>query len=618
MKEDYGFFNSKDRDRCYNAKDWADYFFPFFRTGVFNGHLQIVENEGMSIKATPGYAWIDGYKYHLWDEGVLDLEMASGNMNRKDSIVVRLDLTNKWVRMFCKTGSYYAGTAIPPTPEISATIHEIVIAHVSVAAGTTRITQSMIEDTRMNKTICGWVCGAVDQIDFSQITAQFEGFFADYRKNISDEFKQFQENAGNYCDQFVAWVAGKKAEITTWQGKEEEEFDAWVEEFVNKWESWLLGETKGWQEEIIDWFNNLREQLTENAAVSLQEQIGNLNNLETKEKADLVSAINSLTMSYDETMAILAGTGQISVNIEVLHGDESAVGKKVTMYNEVTGQEVTKEYEGGYLSFEVYCGMEHSVRVAGLEEYISPEAEGLVVEEGSGLVVQLGYRFKTLNELSWEQIIHIVEEDRADGRFRLHDTKEIELATGEKIEAEIVGFNHDILTADESKTAGITFGMKDCLTQAYRMNVTSTNVGGWKESEMRTVHIREHFYDVLPEELKAGIKQVSKNTSTGNKSTAVETTADDVWLFSLSEMGATGLSAPYSQEGSAYPAFNSNASRVKHKGKDGAATYYWSRSAYAGNTTYFKQVSSSGYVSAGSYNASANSTSYGVAVGFCV
>lgn len=310
--ESYSFFNSKDHDRKYNAKDWADYFFPLFRTGVFNGDLQVVENEGMSIKIKPGYAWIDGYKYHLWDEMVMDLEVASGNMNRIDSIVIRLDLTNKWNRAFVVTGGYYAGTATPPAPKISATIHEIVIAHISVKSGTTKITQDMIKDTRMDKTICGWVCGAVEQIDFTQITAQFEAFFARYQENISEKFEEFIENADDYRDQFVAWVVAKKAEITDWQSKEADDFDAWVQEFVNRWESWLLGETKGWQEEIIDWFNNLREQLTENAAVALQEQIGNLNNLKTGEKENLVKAINSLCLSYEETLEILGGGGENS------------------------------------------------------------------------------------------------------------------------------------------------------------------------------------------------------------------------------------------------------------------------------------------------------------------
>lgn len=228
-----------------------------------------------------------------------------------------------------------------------------------------------------------------------------------------------------------------------------------------------------------------------------------------------------------------------------------------------------------------------------------------------------GYRLRTLEQSSWEQIIRISEEGRAGSRFKIHDTKEIELTTGEKIEVEIVGFNHDILTADESKTAGITFGMKDCLTQTYRMNAANTNAGGWKESEMRTVHIRERLYDVLPDELKAGIKQVNKNTSAGNKSTEVETTADEVFLFSLVEMGATGMGTPYSQEGSAYPAFTSNALRVKRKGKGGPTASYRMRSAYAGNTTNFIYVSSSGSCSTG-YSTAANSTSYAMAAGFCV
>ena len=93
MAENYSFFNSKDHDRVYNARHWADYFFPLFKSGVFNGDLQVVANGGMTVKIKSGYAWIDGYGYHLTDGLVVDLETASGNMNRADSIVIRLDLT---------------------------------------------------------------------------------------------------------------------------------------------------------------------------------------------------------------------------------------------------------------------------------------------------------------------------------------------------------------------------------------------------------------------------------------------------------------------------------------------------------------------------------------------
>lgn len=206
MSENYSFFNSKDHDRKYNAKDWADYFKPLFKTGVFNGDLQVVADEGMAVKIKPGYAWIDGYAYHLTDELVLDLETASGNMNRIDSIVVRLDLTNRWIKACCKTGNYYANAPTPPVPTMTATIHEIVISHISVPAGTTQITQDLVEDTRMNGDICGWVCGAVEQIDFEQITVQFKSFMEKYESDLNLRFETLQ----NY-------ETDKKAQFDTFQ-----------------------------------------------------------------------------------------------------------------------------------------------------------------------------------------------------------------------------------------------------------------------------------------------------------------------------------------------------------------------------------------------------------------
>lgn len=228
MAENYSFFNSKDHDRVYNARHWADYFFPLFKSGVFNGNLQVVANGGMTVKINTGYAWIDGYAYHLDAPLVLDIETASGNMNRKDNIIIRLDLTNRWVRSFTVTGTYYSGTATPPAPDISATIHELVIARVNVAAGTTEITQDMIEDTRMDGDLCGWVCGAVEQIDFRQINAQF---------------KAFQESE------------------------------------LNRFENWFTSNTNEWTANILTWFDKIKGKLSEDAAVKLQLQI---NDIDTK------------------------------------------------------------------------------------------------------------------------------------------------------------------------------------------------------------------------------------------------------------------------------------------------------------------------------------------------
>lgn len=218
MAENYSFFNSKDHDRKYNARHWADYFFPLFTSGVFNNDLQVVASGGMTVKIKSGYAWIDGYGYHLTDGLLLDLETASGNMNRADSIVIRLDLTNRWIKAFVKTGSYYAGVPTPPAPECTATIHEIVIAHISVVAGVTEITQDMIEDTRMDKTICGWVCGTVKEIDFEQITIQFKAFTEKYENDLNSKFNNLEEyelDKKNQFDTFQEELIQKENELHT-------------------------------------------------------------------------------------------------------------------------------------------------------------------------------------------------------------------------------------------------------------------------------------------------------------------------------------------------------------------------------------------------------------------
>ena len=292
MAENYSFFNSKDHDRVYNARHWADYFFPLFKSGVFNGDLQVVANGGMTVKIKSGYAWIDGYGYHLTDGLVVDLETASGNMNRADSIVIRLDLTNRWIKAFCRTGSYYAGAGIPPAPEITATIHEIVIAHISIAAGVTEITQDMIQDTRMDKELCGWVCGAVEQIDFEQITAQFKAFMEKYENDLNSKFEGLEE-----------YEADKKAQFDTFQAElyaEENELH------------------KQHEKNLADYFSQLKVKGDADLATLTQQLIDFRNTNETKflEWFEMIKGV----FSTDVAAALLLEIKKLNEQVEEMEG----------------------------------------------------------------------------------------------------------------------------------------------------------------------------------------------------------------------------------------------------------------------------------------------------------
>lgn len=214
----------------------------------------------------------------------------------------------------------------------------------------------------------------------------------------------------------------------------------------------------------------------------------------------------------------------------------------------------------------------------------------------------------TLNSMSWADINTICQAGKASEYWSRGDTKNITLSTGEEITVRIEDFNHDTLAAGGK--APITFGMVDCLNTTRQMNSSNTNSGGWGSTSMRT--FMTTLLSQLPSDLQNVIKSVTKTTSAGNNSSALTTTNDKLWLFSYTEVNFDANTS-YSPggEGSAYPLFVSNASRVKKV--NGSASWWWLRSPAATNTAYFCYVYTSG--SAYYYRASFNG---GVAVGFCL
>lgn len=102
-----------------------------------------------------------------------------------------------------------------------------------MAAGTTAITQDMIEDTRMNDELCGWVCGAVQQISFAQITAQFDAFFAAYKADVTAEYAAYLQNIASLETQAQTRYDSMDEEFTAYEQQQKAAFEAWVESIKN-------------------------------------------------------------------------------------------------------------------------------------------------------------------------------------------------------------------------------------------------------------------------------------------------------------------------------------------------------------------------------------------------
>ena len=215
----------------------------------------------------------------------------------------------------------------------------------------------------------------------------------------------------------------------------------------------------------------------------------------------------------------------------------------------------------------------------------------------------------TLEELSWAEISDIINSGGAKSWFSLKDSKTVTLTSGEQIVVEIAGFDIDTYTS--GGTAPVTFVTKNCLNTTRVMNSSNTNANGWNGSEMRA-YCNGDLYNLLPSDLKALVKAVNKKTSSGSKSSTIQTTSDKLWLLSGFEVSGSSSNAKwYDGEGTQYPIFTDNASRIKYKGS--TAQYWWLRSPHYNSNSYWCRVRPDGDTSW--HNAT---MSYGVVVGFCI
>ena len=221
-------------------------------------------------------------------------------------------------------------------------------------------------------------------------------------------------------------------------------------------------------------------------------------------------------------------------------------------------------------------------------------------------------RRKNIENMTWQEIAEIAATGEAQRHFKIGDTKDIVLYTGERVKGVILGFNHDVLSENgraADKTAGITFGLKDLLDGEYEMNEKNTNTGGWEKSKMRNVYM-PRFLSLLPADLRDAIKPVVKLTGTGGGSDDITSTDDKLFLLSQVEVcGDDTYTAD--GEGKQYEYFKDAANVVKRRG--GSAYIWWLRSPDLGISTGFWCVGPSGGVSYGGA-----SGSYGVSFGFCV
>ncbi len=143
---------------------------------------------------------------------------------------------------------------------------------------------------------------------------------------------------------------------------------------------------------------------------------------------------------------------------------------------------------------------------------------------------------------------------------------------------------------------------------------SSRNAGGWDESAM-CAWANGTFWKQLPMGLYSTIVAACKKSSIGNRSYAIRKGLYKLWLLSNAEVNGQTSTHPYMDEGTRYPIFTNDASRIKKRQDgEGSVSNWWERSPYVGYSHNFYYVSTSG--SPNSLYSYAHGA-LGVCLGFC-
>lgn len=204
MSVTYGFYNSINHDRKYDAKQMSQLFDGLITDGVYRSvgrAMAVSVNSGMSINVAPGRAWFN----HTWtlNDSILVLTVPAAHpvYSRIDAVVIRVDVKNRVNGIVIKSG---AAASSPGRPAMAngPDVYEHPLAYITLGPDASTISPGNI-DQRIGSSECPFVTGVVQGVSIDDLIHnwkdEFNILFAQLKNQIS------QAVAGTVIDKSVTY-----------------------------------------------------------------------------------------------------------------------------------------------------------------------------------------------------------------------------------------------------------------------------------------------------------------------------------------------------------------------------------------------------------------------------
>lgn len=192
MSFTYGFYDSINHDRTYNARQMSEIFDGIINDGVFESigsKFMVSAVSGMQIKVGSGRAWFN----HTWTNNDSDmpltLDAAEPLYKRIDAIVLEVnenqDTRANSIKIIKGTP---ASTPSKPTLINIDGVHQHPLAWITVNGGATAITQANIENA-IGTSQTPYVTAILQLTNVDQLLAQWDAQFGEWFRNIQAQME---------------------------------------------------------------------------------------------------------------------------------------------------------------------------------------------------------------------------------------------------------------------------------------------------------------------------------------------------------------------------------------------------------------------------------------------
>lgn len=284
----YGFYNSFNHDRKYDAIQFGQIFDGIIKDGVYatykNALLVKASNNPNEVIVQPGRAWFN----HTWSYNDADLPIEAPQpevlLDRLDTLVLDINSEDEtransiiWVQ----------GTPTSQIPQRANLIHTVThnqypLCDVYRKAGTTQIYAGDIRN-RIGSSDCPFVTGVLEAIDIDTWLNQWNAAFNWMIERDETEFSNLIERDNNAFSQFMATtesradglITAASSEVNDFITTSEDSYTALFSRLESEATTYFSDSSTAWN----NWFQHYVDELSSSQAANLQAQIDAIANI---------------------------------------------------------------------------------------------------------------------------------------------------------------------------------------------------------------------------------------------------------------------------------------------------------------------------------------------------